>query len=204
MFVVEFFFKKKSHTSGTHEGHTNQTHEPNARTNRRDTHIHTHTHPPTHIILSFCSSCLLFFIFPHHTTPPPSPTHGSCVARFTCWVNAARNKTKFFHFAFPSDNFDHLNKTQKGQPISRHRKTSLPSNLSALKKMADDLSLLCVIAHDPIAGPPVSATQEALSNTIETDMNARPCDADLIPWLMVLDCAPRLSFHARHRGKVLS
>ena len=31
-------------------------------------------------------------------------------------------------------------------------------------------------------------------DAIDTDMNARAGDAELIPWLLVLDCAPQLSF----------
>ena len=42
-------------------------------------------------------------------------------------------------------------------------------------------------------------------DAIDTDMNARAGDAELIPWLLFLNCAPRLSFFcARHRGGVLS
>ena len=41
-------------------------------------------------------------------------------------------------------------------------------------------------------------------DAIETDMNARAGDAGLIPWLLVQDCAPQLSFCARHSGRVLS
>ena len=41
-------------------------------------------------------------------------------------------------------------------------------------------------------------------DAIDTDMHARAGDAELIYWLLVLDCAPQLSFCARHRGRVLS
>ena len=41
-------------------------------------------------------------------------------------------------------------------------------------------------------------------DAIDTDMHARPAEAELIPWLLVLDCAPQLSFCARHRCRVLS
>ena len=34
-------------------------------------------------------------------------------------------------------------------------------------------------------------------DAIDTDMNARAGDAKLIPWLLVPDCAPQLSFCAR-------
>ena len=38
-------------------------------------------------------------------------------------------------------------------------------------------------------------------DAIDTDMHARAGDAELIPWLLVLDCAPQLSFCERHRGR---
>ena len=39
-------------------------------------------------------------------------------------------------------------------------------------------------------------------DAIDTDMHARAGDAELIPWLP--ECAPQLSFFARHRGRVQS
>ena len=38
-------------------------------------------------------------------------------------------------------------------------------------------------------------------DAIDTDMHARAGDAELIPWLLVTDCAPQLSFCERHRGR---
>ena len=37
-------------------------------------------------------------------------------------------------------------------------------------------------------------------DAIDTDIHARAGDAELIPWLLVPDCAPQLSFCERHRG----
>ena len=42
------------------------------------------------------------------------------------------------------------------------------------------------------------------NDAIDTDLNARAGDAELIPWLLVPDRAPQLSFCARPRGRVLS
>ena len=38
-------------------------------------------------------------------------------------------------------------------------------------------------------------------DAIDTDMHARAGDAELIPWLMVPDCAPQLSFWDGIRGR---
>ena len=39
------------------------------------------------------------------------------------------------------------------------------------------------------------------TDAIDTDMHVRAGDAELIPWLLVPDCAPKLSFCDRHRGR---
>ena len=47
-----------------------------------------------------------------------------------------------------------------------------------------------LVSHSPTHW----VTQDALLDTIDaidTDMHARPGDAELIPWLLVLDCAPQ-------------
>ena len=44
-------------------------------------------------------------------------------------------------------------------------------------------------AHGPLSGA-LDCTR-GLSNKIDTDMKVRPCDAERIPWLLVLDCAPQ-------------
>ena len=38
-------------------------------------------------------------------------------------------------------------------------------------------------------------------DAIDTDMHARSGDAELVPWLLVADCAPQVSFCERHRGR---
>ena len=45
--------------------------------------------------------------------------------------------------------------------------------------------------------------QQNDNDAIDTDMHARAGVAELIPWLLVPDCAPQLAFCARHRGRVL-
>ena len=39
------------------------------------------------------------------------------------------------------------------------------------------------------------------NDAIDADMHARAGDAELIPWLLVPDCAPQLPFCERHRGR---
>ena len=58
--------------------------------------------------------------------------------------------------------------------------------------------------HNTYTGQVERMDMEATSvdiDAIDTDMHARAGDAELIPWLLVPDCAPQLSFCERHRGR---